>query len=1346
MICLYVGLHNHTDIGSNMRGFLDSTNKVESLIKYAKEVGYNGIAITDHDCISAHIDAQNTLNNFRKSDYEAWKDFKVILGNEIYLCSRDEIIEKKLYNFYHFILIAKDEVGHQQIRELSTRAWCENSFYYVNIRTPTYYEDLFDVVEKDRGHLIASSACLGGQIPKLILNSYWANQKNPDYSLVKKFIKRMVKCFGDGNFYLEMQPSEQEDQIIVNKALLQLSEELNIPYIVTCDAHYLRLEDKPIHEAFLKSNDNSGGERELGDFYNTTYVQSEEQIHGYLDKYLGKDIVQKAIDNTMLVYEACEEYDLSKPLEIPYVAFDKTEPSEELYNKYKDKIPLIEYFYNSPIDCNRHLCRDVLNRINERPEEFDNEKTYKAIMDCLDAIITSSEKQNTAWSGYLLVCKELIKTIWESGSLCGPARGSGTGFILLYLLDITQINPLREDTPTYYWRFLHSQRASVLDIDCDSEGSKKAAIIENLQKKYGGYRHVSKVQTILTAKSRNAIQIACRGLGYTSEEAVFLGSFIKSERGIQFSLSQTFYGDEENGLEPDTEFVNLMTNKYPDVWEVAQKIEGLCVGVGSHAGGVIVSEKDMVTATALMKTGSGDIITQYDLHKDEQVGLIKFDVLNIDALEKIHTEMDLLLEDGLIEWQGDLKSTYEKYLGVYNIERNNQEIWDMIRKHKIMSLFQFEKQSGYQAIELGQPVKLAELTALNSVMRLMAQEGQTESPLQIYQKHRLNINTWYKEMDDYGLTKDEQEILKKYALDSYGLLANQEQFMAIVQEKAVGGWDLIYGDKLRKAVAKKKPKEFLELQEKYFERMEEQHLSKKLCEYVWMLVSQSKGYSFNASHTLSYSIVGLQEANLAYHYPIVYWNCANLISDSGGEDSTVRYGKIAAAIGKMRKEGIKVVLPDINRTRFGFRPDAKNNEIIYGLKAISGIGASIANAIVDNQPYTSFQDFYDKMQIYKNRMKEQGEIIEVDNLAEDEDIDEDSNKKKVIFGDTSVIALIKAGCFDELEGKPRKDIMADFIRSISKPIKKLDISHIEDFNKLGLLTPAQQKYELRLYRYRNYVFQKKNLARQGGKSASTAFYKLDHKFAEPYFYEHFESEMTEGKDYEYTEDGYIAVKRGSFDRVFDKLMSDFKKNYLTNEEFLGIINEQRFRSIWDERASGSISKWEMESLNYYYHEHELAHVNRKKYQIANFDELPEEPEIADVYFYRGQEKPRFKLVRICGTVIDKDKNHNTITLLTPDGVVVVKLYKGQFGFYDREISQVDENGIKHKIEKSWFKRGTKLMVTGFRRGEQFIPRKYKDSIYRHTIQLIKDISDDGTLSLQSERQGLNMEGEDAVAV
>lgn len=1311
---MFVGLHNHTDIGSNVRGFLDSTNKVDSLIKYAKEIGYQGICITDHDCISAHMDAQNIIKNLREKEKDKWNDFKLILGNEIYLCSKKEI-EEKNYNFYHFILIAKDEIGHKQIRELSTRAWCDNSFVYVNIRTPTYFDDLFEVVEENRGHLIASTACLGGQFSKLILEAYEKDAFNPDYTLAKKWLKRMVKCFGDGNFFLEMQPSEQESQIIVNKAIIKLSYELNIPYIVTCDAHYLKLTDKPIHEAFLKSNDSSNGERELGDFYNSTFVQSESEIHGYMDKYIGYDVVQKAIDNTMLVYNMCKEYDLSKPLEIPYVAFDKTEPSKELYEKYKNKIPLIQYFYESKIDSDRHLCRDLLNKFEERPEEFCNEETYSAVQDCLDAIITSSEKQKTAWSGYLLQCKELIKTIWESGSLCGPARGSGTGFILLYMLDITQINPLREDTKTYYWRFLHSQRASVLDIDCDSEGSKKGIILENLKKKYGGYRYVSKVQTILTAKAKNAIQIACRGLGYTSEEGIFLASFIKAERGIQYTLTQTFYGDEENNIAPDKEFVNLMTSKYSDVWEVAKQVEGLCVGVGSHAGGVIVSSKDMTEVTALMKTGSGDIITQFDLHKDEQVGLIKFDLLNIDALEKIHIELNLLLEDGLIEWQGDLKSTYEKYLGVYNLDRDNPEIWEMIQQHKIMSLFQFEKASGYQAIELGKPEKLSELTALNSVMRLMAQEGQTESPLKIYNKHRLDISTWYKEMDDWGLTKEEQKIVEKYALDSYGLLANQEQFMVAVQDPALGGWDLIFGDRLRKSVAKKLPKDFIELQNQFFDRMRERHLSEKLCTYVWSLIAQNKGYSFNASHTLSYSIVGLQEANLAYKYPIVYWNCANLISDSGGEDGNTNYGKIASAIGNMQKAGIKVVLPDINRVRFSFHPDAEKNEIVFGLKGIQGVGTNIANAIISKQTYTSMWDFYSKMQEYKSEAEE--------------------NK----FGDTAMICLIKAGCFDEVENRPRQDIMRDFIKSISNPVKKLQMSNIEDLAKLGLLTPEQKSYELRLYRFKNYVCNKKNFAYQKGKSGSTAYYKLDRKFAEPFFYEHFETNMEEGKDYEYTEDGYIAVKRGSLEREFEKLVSDFKKKVLTNQEILDKVNEARFNEVWEEKASGTVSKWEMDSLSYYYHEHELAHVDRDRYVIESFDNMSSDSEVADHYFYRGQQKPRFKLYRICGTVIDKDKNHHTVTLLTPDGVVTVKFYKGQFGFYDRQISEVGEDGTKTVLEKSWFSRGTKLLITGYRRDEQFIPKKYSDSIFKHSVQLIKDIDEEGILSLQSERIGQEKE-------
>ena len=156
------------------------------------------------------------MAEFREKDPEKWKDYKLILGNEIYLCSRKVIEEDKDYVFYHFILIAKDEVGHKQIRELSTRAWIDNSFTWVNIRTPTYYDDLFEVVEANRGHLVASTGCLGGFAPKLILQAYKENPSQPDYHKVRKWLSRMDQCFGHGNFFLELQPSIQEEQKIVN--------------------------------------------------------------------------------------------------------------------------------------------------------------------------------------------------------------------------------------------------------------------------------------------------------------------------------------------------------------------------------------------------------------------------------------------------------------------------------------------------------------------------------------------------------------------------------------------------------------------------------------------------------------------------------------------------------------------------------------------------------------------------------------------------------------------------------------------------------------------------------------------------------------------------------------------------------------------------------------------------------------------------------------------------------------------------------------------------------------------------------------------------------------------------
>ena len=810
---MYVGLHNHTATGSNTRGFLDSTNRIDELIKYSKSLGHNGIAITDHDCISVHMQAIDCVKELKQKAKEkgdnSWEDYKLILGNEIYLCSRKTIQEDKDYRFYHFILLAKDAIGHKQIRELSTRAWTENSFVWVNIRTPTFYDDLFEVVDADPGHLIFSSACLGGAAPNMILQAYRQNPENPDYSLCKKWIRRLEKHSGKGNFFLELQPSNQEDQIIVNNVLVELSKQLNIPYIITTDAHYLRKEDRAVHEAFLKSNDDAGKEREVGEFYATTYVMSEAEIHEYMDEHLGYDVVQKGLDNTQLIRDMIQEYTLEQPLDIPYVPDDLTEPNELLVEKYSRYIPLLEYFANSEHDSDRHLVREIVNKIEQCPEELANKATYDAIEDNLNSVKLLSEKQHTQWSAYLLQTRDLVNAIWESGSLCAPSRGSGLGFILLYILGITQVNPLREQVKTYSWRFLNPQRVSPLDVDSDFENFYRNDIIKILQHKYcgndikAGERRVTKVQTLLTIKSRAAIQVACRGLGVSVEEAQFLSSFITGERGIQYTLRQVYYGDEENNLAPNTEFVNIINSKeiYQKVWNVALNIEGLVNGVGSHAGGIILTPKDIINYCALMKTGSGDIITQFDLHTAEKAGLIKWDALATDALVKEHICLNLLLEDKLIEWQGSMRATYEKYIGVYNIDRDNPEIWDMINNHKIISFFQMEKQSGYQAISIGKPRSLVDLSALNSVMRLMAPEPGAESPLERYGRFKKDITLWYKEMADYGLTDHEQQIVRKYAEENYGLLPNQENFMTVVQDPEIGGFDLLWADRLRKSIA-----------------------------------------------------------------------------------------------------------------------------------------------------------------------------------------------------------------------------------------------------------------------------------------------------------------------------------------------------------------------------------------------------------------------------------------------------------------------------------------------------------------------------------------------------------------
>ena len=293
----YIGIHNHTDIGSNHE-FRDSINKVKDLINYAHSLGHKGICITDHESLSAHFKALDYYES--KMDEDDWKDFKIGLGNEIYLCPEFITAENIGNNFYpHFILIALDAFGHKGLRELSTKAWTENCFYSKWNRVPTYYNDLAEMLDAYRGHIIGSTACLGSSINRQLLQ-YKENPSEDIIVRIRQWLAFMVDIFGEENFFIELQPNPSEEQIFCNQKLLEFAQEYNLPYIISTDAHYLKKEDRAIHKAYITANKED--DREVDYFYQTTYVMSEEEIHSYMDEYLSYDIVQKGIDNTMLIY------------------------------------------------------------------------------------------------------------------------------------------------------------------------------------------------------------------------------------------------------------------------------------------------------------------------------------------------------------------------------------------------------------------------------------------------------------------------------------------------------------------------------------------------------------------------------------------------------------------------------------------------------------------------------------------------------------------------------------------------------------------------------------------------------------------------------------------------------------------------------------------------------------------------------------------------------------------------------------------------------------------------------------------------------------------------------------
>lgn len=1319
-------LHNHTDY-SNFR-LRDSINQVETLIDRALQLGHSVVAITEHETIASSIRAEKYYEKIKKQHPE----FKLIRGNEIYLCRNGlnaQNFNKAVDKYYHFILLARDAIGHEQIREISNRAWSHSYVSRKMMRVPTYYQDLFDVIGSNPGHVIGCTACIGGALGTQLLK-YQKTQEPILMDKIEFWCNQLHDLFGEGNFYLEMQPSHNKEQLYVNEHIVKLSDKLNIPYIITTDSHYLSKEDRPIHKAYLNAQD---GDREVDDFYATTYMMGTDEIYEYMEQYLGEEVLQKAFSNINKISDMCEDFSIKKSLKIPRLDWKQPMVFNDEIEKNIKRIPELKKFITSDYEEDVRLAGLIVEKM-ENDKTLQNKETYDEINECLKDTWISSEVNGARWSAYFLNLQNIIDTCWDAGSLVGCGRGSGVGFILLYILGITQINPLREKTATYRWRFLNPERVSVLDVDIDIEGSRRQNVLNKFREVYGSDR-VANVLTLGTEKAKSAIQTAARGLGIDNDIAQYLSSMVASDRGIQRTLKQTYYGDEENGFLPNKQFKYEMDNNYPELWELAQRIEGLICRVGVHAGGVIFVDEPFTKSTALMKAPSGEIITQFDLHDAEEVGLIKYDILSVEALDKIHNCFDLLVQYNYIE-DGNLRDVYENTVGIYKIEREEPKMWKMLWNHDIMSLFQMEQQSGIQGIAAMKPTSVDDLAILNSAIRLMAQEKGMEIPVQKLARFKKNPQDWDSELAFYGLTKKEKEIIEPVVGISYGLCIAQEQFMQLVQLPELGEFNLTWADKLRKSIAKKNPVEYEKLTHEFFEVTKEKGCNEALCKYVWnVLIAMSRGYGFNQSHTLAYSLIALQEMNLAYKYPIIFWNCACLITDSGGAESeglddegnirevdecetiyvsvedfgtddeetedsdededlektidkkkkknrNANFGKIATAIGKMKSVGIEVTSPNINSSGFTFSPDVNENVIRFGLSGITRVGEDLIHSIIENRPYSSLEDFLSKVKVNKPQM----------------------------------INLIKSGAFDSF-GDSRNDIMDKYIRSVSDQKKRVTLQNMKmliDFN----LLPDELDFQKRVFNFNKYLKKFKDEDYYLVDDIALDFLDKNYSIDELYP----------------TENG-MKIKQTTWDKIYKKEMDAvraFIKEH--HDELLDSINNKLISDMWNKYCLGSLSKWEMDAVSCYFHNHELENANLDNYEVVDYFDLPENPEIDRVIPIKGKQVPLFKIRRIAGTVLDRDKNKKNVTLLTTSGVVTVKIYGDVFTQYDKQISEKGANGKKHVLERSWFSRGNKIIVTGIRREDTFLAKKYSRTPY-HLVELIEKINDDGSVIIRSERVG-----------
>jgi len=881
----FVHLHNHTQYS-----LLDGMTKVPALLRYIQDSGMKAVAITDHGTLSGAIEFyEESLKH----------EVKPIIGIETYVAARLHTDKDVAYDKqnYHLTVLAMNNTGYQNLMQLSTIANLEGMYYRPRID--------HELLEKYNEGLIVLSGCIGGEVSDSL--------RQDQYDKAKEIAGWYKSVFGD-RYYLELldhghkdHPAVWDDQTKVNEQLIKLSKELEIPCVVTCDAHYLHHADREAHEillcvqtgSFIKDKDRMTLEN-----FELHVAKAEDIILRWGDEH------EDFITNTKQIADRCSvTIDLGNIL-IPKFPVPKGE-TEKSY--------LVKQVYSG-------LAQRYLGLSDKKASSM----TLTAIQKKLSKEVADRAKyeleiiNQMQFNGYFLIIADFIVWGKSKGIVFGPGRGSAAGSIISYALKITELDPLLYDL--LFERFLNPDRISMPDIDIDIQDTRRNEVIEYCIDKYGPER-VANIVTFGRMAARNAVRDVARVLQVGYSEADRWAKMIPMPiQGRHTPLAKSL---KEN-FELKSEYNNNPTAR--TVFDLAVQLEGTIRSHGVHAAGVVIAPDDIVQFAPLEMAQKGVIATQYSMGPIEELGLLKIDFLGLSNLTTINNALRII------------KKVNDVEIDITAIPLDDKKTFELFSRGDTTGIFQFESTGMKRYLKDLKPTVFDDIVAMSALYR--------PGPLTAGSTQRYINRKNGSEEISY-----DHELMRNALESTYGVLVYQEQVMQIAKDMC--GFTGGEADSLRKAVGKKIRSMMVKMKDSLIEGATKKGVDKQIAEKFWNDVEGFADYAFNKAHATCYGLISYQTAYLKAHYPEAFM-AALMTSDYNDTD------RLTIEITECQHMGIDVLPPDVQKSFLEFAVVAgKKPQISFGLLAIKNVGTAAVEEILKGREisgkFTDLVDFLTKV-------------------------------------------------------------------------------------------------------------------------------------------------------------------------------------------------------------------------------------------------------------------------------------------------------------------------------------------------------------------------------------------------